>query len=470
METRCQVFTPVSIASHMLDLIDYRGNMYGKTIIENSCGEGNILCAVVARYIEGLQGEPLAYIRHGLEQDIVGYDIDESCCIKTIAKLDNLVEQYGIVNVKWNISCQDTLKIQSVQKYDYVIGNPPYISYRHMDIKNRDYLREHYESCKIGAFDYCYAFIEHGLKSLTTGGKLVYLIPSSIFKNVHAINLRELMKTHINKVCDYTTKKLFDKVLTSSAIIVCHKDCYCPSITYQDVASDTEWIVAKRNLGDKWLFAKSDDHIHQVRIVRFGDLFSASIVVATLLNEAFVLSNFEVDGNIVLCNDHMIELAVTRETASPRNLRNHKQERIIFPYYYKGATLHRYPPDEFNERFPLAVDYLKSYKEKLDNRDADKNASWFEYGRSQALKKINQPKLLVSTIVTEKVEVYSLNAECIPYAGIYITPKGDTPLGVAQSILTSDGFKKYVLNVGIYANGHSVRITPKDIENYRFSL
>ena len=470
METRCQVFTPMSIASQMLDLVDYRGNMYGKTIIENSCGEGGILCAVVARYIEGLQGEPLEYIRHGLEQDIVGYDIDKSCCHKTIVKLDSIAKQYGIDSVKWNISCQNTLKTESVNKFDFVVGNPPYISYRHMDMDDRNYLREHYDSCKIGAFDYCYAFIEHGLKSLKSGGKLVYLIPSSIFKNVHAFNLRELMKTHINRIFDYTTIKLFEKVLTSSAIIVCQKDCNCPTITYLDVASDKECTVSKESLGDKWLFAKGNDRMPQTRIVRFGDLFSASIVVATLLNEAFVLSNFEVNGNTVLCNDHLIESAVTRETASPRNLRNHKQERIIFPYYYIDTTLHRYSIDEFSKRFPLAVDYLMRYKEKLDNRDADKNAAWFEYGRSQALRRINQPKLLVSTIVTEKVEVYSLNAECIPYAGIYITSKGDTPLEVAKSILTSDDFKQYVLNIGIFANGHSVRITPKDIENYRFTL
>ena len=36
-------------------------------------------------------------------------------------------------------------------------------------------------------------------------------------------------------------------------------------------------------------------------------------------------------------------------------------------------------------------------RKKLENRKSDKNAKWFEYGRSQALKNSNQEKLLLST-------------------------------------------------------------------------
>lgn len=470
MEARCQVFTPESIAFYMLDLVGYKGNMYGKRVIENSCGEGNILCAIVSRYIEGLYGETSEYIRDGLECDIIGYDIDEVCCEKTITRLNNVAQKYGIEDVAWNISSRDTLAYDSDQEYDFVIGNPPYISYRHLEKEHRDFLRENYSSCKVGAFDYCYAFIEHGLRSLKSGGKLVYLIPSSIFKNVHAQNLRELMKLHLRVVCDYTTQKLFDKVLTSSALIICEKDSSYQNITYKDMASEEEWIVSKSGLIDKWTFTKGENLNNRNGEVRFGDLFSASIVVATLMNEAFVISNYTEDADYLICNGHLIEREITRETASPRGFRNNKKERIIFPYYYVKGVLCRYSEQELFERFPLAMGYLSGYRDKLDERDTDKNAKWFEYGRSQALRRINQPKLLVSTIVTEKVEVYPLAADCIPYAGIYITPKGDVPLEVAQQVLESADFKQYVHGIGIYANGHSVRITPKDIENYKFVL
>ena len=54
MDERCRVFTPLDIAEYMLDIVGYKNAVYGKKIVENSCGAGNILCAIVKRYIESL--------------------------------------------------------------------------------------------------------------------------------------------------------------------------------------------------------------------------------------------------------------------------------------------------------------------------------------------------------------------------------------------------------------------------------
>lgn len=471
METRCKVFTPLDVANQMLDLVGFTGNVYGKKIAENSCGEGNILCAIVARYIDSLKGQSAEYIRQGLENDIIGYDIDEDCCEKAKAKLDELANSYEIIDVKWNISCTDTLLLNVDQEYDFVVGNPPYISYRDLEPQRREYLKANFASCKVGAFDYCYAFIEHGLNSLKPDGKMVYLIPSSIFKNVHGKKLRELMLDNLTAIYDYTSKKLFGKILTSSALIICCKDSSCNYIHYEDIAAENNWDISKVQLGDKWVFSKMASEQNHENSVRFGDLFSASIVVATLLNEAFVVSDYDALGdNYLQCNGYRIETEITRIAVSPRSMRNGKQERIIFPYYYTNNTLQRYSETEFYEKFPYAVEYLNSYRERLDKRNADKQAIWFEYGRSQALRRINQAKLLVSTVITGRIEVYSLDAECIPYAGIFITPIGNASLDVARQVLTSPRFMQYALSIGICANGNSVRITPKDIENYEFVM
>ena len=245
METRCKVFTPLDVANQMLDLVGFMGDVYGKRIVENSCGEGNILYAIVARYIDSLKGQSTEYIRQGLEHDIIGFDIDEDCCEKAKAKLDELANEYGIINVKWNIACIDTLLLKVDQEYDFVVGNPPYISYRDLDTQRREYLRENFNSCKVGAFDYCYAFIEHGLTSLKPDGKMIYLIPSSIFKNVHGKKLRELMLDNLTAIYDYTSIKLFGKILTSSALIICNKNCRCNCIHYEDIAAKNNRDIPK---------------------------------------------------------------------------------------------------------------------------------------------------------------------------------------------------------------------------------
>lgn len=64
--------------------------------------------------------------------------------------------------------------------------------------------------------------------------------------------------------------------------------------------------------------------------------------------------------------------------------------------------------------YPGAVRYLKQFENELAERKSDKNAKWFEYGRSQALGKLNVEKLLLSTIISKEVAVYRLPSDSIP--------------------------------------------------------
>ena len=48
-----QVFTPEKYVHFMLDKVEYDGkNILKKYFLENSVGEGNILCVAIKRYIE----------------------------------------------------------------------------------------------------------------------------------------------------------------------------------------------------------------------------------------------------------------------------------------------------------------------------------------------------------------------------------------------------------------------------------
>ena len=51
MYTKCQVFTPNNYVQELLDSVSYTEHLYGLKLLENSCGDGNILKEVVSRYI-----------------------------------------------------------------------------------------------------------------------------------------------------------------------------------------------------------------------------------------------------------------------------------------------------------------------------------------------------------------------------------------------------------------------------------
>lgn len=476
----CQVFTPEKNIKELLDWCEYKENLYGKKILENSCGDGHILTEVVRRYIEDSIKHKCSIreIRKGLLNDIHGIEFDANQRRKCIKNLEKITEEYNIKDFDWSLSIKrkDTLRSIEEEKFDFVVGNPPYIKYRSLVEEDRNYVRERFETCKNGKFDYCYAFIEASLISLKENGVMAYLIPSSIFKNVFANDLREYIKPHLLKIYDYTTTKLFDENsnaearerMTSSAIMVLKKNSNKKYIEYIDVTNDKRIKIKKTELQHKWIFKNGS--IIAGKKKRFGDYFNAANTIATLYNKAYVIDKYKEYKNFVVTADgYHIEKDIIKDTVSPKTFNRVLKEKIIFPYTYnENNELIRFEEGIFEEKYKGACEYLKKNIEALDKRCSDKNAKWFEYGRSQALKNSNQEKILLSTVITNEVKTRILKADNIPYSGIYITQLGNKSLEDAEKILHSRDFFEYIKEKGINASGKSLRITAKDINEYIF--
>jgi hypothetical protein len=143
-------------------------------------------------------------------------------------------------------------------------------------------------------------------------------------------------------------------------------------------------------------------------------------------------------------------------------------EYIIFPYHYsESGEVIRFSEDELSVLFPNAMKYLLDHKKELLNRKLDKNANWYEFGRSQALKHVNQRMLLISSIISDSTEFYVLE-DMVPYSGLYIVPNGNAALEDLMPILSSDAFRQHVLDNGVCLSGNSKRVSPKDIENFEY--
>ncbi|WP_228478960.1 Eco57I restriction-modification methylase domain-containing protein [Listeria seeligeri] len=466
---KCQKFTPKEHVLHLLNEVGYTTNIYNKTILENACGDGNILTEIVNRYIsisieEGFSANE---IKEGLEKNIYGLEIDERHQKKCIENLNEISENFGITNVRWNILKRDSLKNPLTKKFDFVIGNPPYITYQEIDKDTRLFIREKFDTCKKGKFDYCYAFIESSINSLSNKGKMAYLIPNSIFKNVFGNDLRDYMKFYLKKIIDYRSIKVFPDAITSSSIIILDKGNIVSEFEYQDMEKNQVKFIVKDSLHDKWIFTPIKKN-RDSKMNRFGDFFKVSNSIATLRNELFVLKDYQEDDAYIRCKGQMFEKEVLRKAASPRSLAKGKNEVIIFPYYYKEGELKKYTEGEFTNRFPKTLEYLKKNRKELDLRDSDKSSQWFEYGRSQALSHLNTEKLLISSVFSKKIKIYNIGVDGIPYSGFYITPKADINLDECSNILSSRRFSEYVHSIGTNASGESLRITVKDVENYMF--
>lgn len=472
MANNCKIFTPEEYVEELLNAVEYREHLYGQSVLENSCGDGNILMGVVRRYILSCRadGRTDEEIRRGLERDICGMELEEKHAAKCRENLHAVATQLGIEEVKWNIIEGNYLHYSFNRQFDYVLSNPPYVVYRDIEQGERDYLKEHFTCCTEGKFDYYYAFIEKSMTELALYGEMAYIIPYSIYKNVFARKLREQIKPYVVKICDYTSEQKFPGITTSSTILVINKT---PSInfTYIDQVTGIEIEVRKKRLPDKWLFMDYYTMLKETlweKKEKFGTYFDVNNTIATLYNEAFLLEGYTLNGEYYESETgDKVEAALVRPAVSKKKRKQDKLH-IIFPYKWENGVLTHYEDKDFRKQFPYATAHLLQYETKLGKRAVDKSAQWFEYGRSQAITKITQEKLVMPSIISSAVNVTEEDADTIPCAGFFITAKEGHTLAEAKKILESAEFYDYLKLIGIFTTGKSRRLTVKDIANYTF--
>ena len=155
-----QYFTPKSIREILLSKLPKKDNAY---ILDPACGSGEFL---------------LSCEKYFKNPNLNGFEIDK----KLVSIASKLVKNSNIKNI-------DTLNIDandSKNKYDYVIGNPPYFEIR----LNEKLKSKHSEIIK-GRINIFSLFIKIGLEALKDGGYLAYVVPPSMNNGAYFSKLRE---------------------------------------------------------------------------------------------------------------------------------------------------------------------------------------------------------------------------------------------------------------------------------------
>jgi adenine-specific DNA-methyltransferase len=174
--TRGQVFTPATIVERMLGLIRNRGR-----VLEPACGDGAFVGRIPPHYPE-----------------VVAIEIDPAHCPD------------GALNA-------DFFTYPEVEKFDTIIGNPPYVKARDIAPETR----RHFSTQLLDGHANLYLhFIEKCVRHLKPGGELIFITPRDFLKATGAVRLNTWLFDHgtITDFEDLGDARIFEGVVPNCAI------------------------------------------------------------------------------------------------------------------------------------------------------------------------------------------------------------------------------------------------------------
>lgn len=482
-----QVFTPHYIVEKILDEVGYTSsnlNILNKKILEPSCGDGAFMVEIVSRLISVCKnaGKTTEEIRNIISKNVYGCEIDERHYKDCISALNSVLLSYGIYDFTWgNVVCTDTLSYTPNVKFDYIVGNPPYVRIHNIPEGTRENVKT--LPFSEGMTDMYVLFFGICLDWLNDNGKLGFITPNSYFKNTSQNIFRKyLLENHfIEKIIDFGSSKIFENADTYTAITIMSKVDkelfsysfsdgvnlkYSTKVNYFDMCdadkkeyTSLPWVFT--SCGQKTMLDKS-------KHTMLGDMASVQYGISTNADKIYIIKPTKISGKYVefidyLGNKRKIERGFTRKIVKGSRLDTNSL--VIFPYRYdKAGVLNIIPENEIQTRFPYAYKYLEDNKDVLNKRDMDSGAVWFQFARSQGLKNLNKEKIVVKQILSgedNKLEGIYCDKDTMVYSGIFITPKNGYSMDDIWDVLHKKDFYEYLFAAGKDMSGGYRSITPK---------
>lgn len=197
-------YTPEPIASFILKWA-FNGNKE-LDILEPSCGDGV--------FLEEIQKGKYEY------NSVTAIEFDE---IEAIKSKKISLGKSQIINSDFHDFC-----INTKQKFDLVIGNPPYIRYQYFDREQQKFASEIFEKANLKYSKLTNAWVSFVVGSsllLKEQGKIGFVLPAEILQVSYAQPLREFLGQFYNKINIVSFEKLvFPDIQQEVVLLLCEKN------------------------------------------------------------------------------------------------------------------------------------------------------------------------------------------------------------------------------------------------------
>lgn len=492
-ESRGAIFTRAEVVEFILDLVGYTEDkpLAKSRLLEPSFGGGDFLLPAVSRLLSAWRaGKGSKSALDDLGDAIRAVELHRETFESTHAGVIALLTQEGLTEAvaetladRW-LAHDDFLLTPLSGRFDFVVGNPPYVRQELIPAPLLAEYRGRYQTMYDRA-DLYIPFIERSLSLLSKGGSLGFICADRWMKNRYGGPLRSFvaeqfhLRIHVDMV---NTPAFHSEVIAYPAITIINREAPGPTriahrpaidratltklaeaLRAHPLPKDNETVreLARVTNGEEpWLLESSD----QMALIRrleqqFPTMEEAGcmvgIGVATGADKAFI-GDFD---TLDVEPDRKLPLVTTRDIASGEV--KWRGQGVINPFAENGGLVDL-------QDYPRLRRYLEAQREVIAGRHcAQKSpANWYRTIDRITPALAGKQKLLIPDIKGEAHIVFE-DGHLYPHHNLYYVTSETWDLRALQAVMLSAVTRLFVATYSTRMRGGFLRFQAQYLRRLR---
>ena len=467
------VYTPGHLVEFILDLAGYTPDspIESKTVLDPACGCGAFLEVTVRRLVERWSRlhtrSNVSALLEMVERNLAGLDKDAHAAelaaqlvrhtLGEVVGQESVPPSFFETNVTQNDfldvprgdrSQLDLFESKHEERFDFIVGNPPYVTTTRLSSEEKDLLRGRFTTAH-GRLDLYSLFFERALELLADGGTLAFITPDKFLTSESAVLLRKLISYRgaVQAVARFRSHRIFDGAATVPCVTVIRKTRSKGRVAYFECEDrDREprhvEIVRRRemppppSMGEAWHFldprlrgiAASLTQGHPT-LEHVSCRISAGI--ATGRDNIYVLPP-GVGGEL---EPELLHPCLRGQDLKPFEIES-TGSRIIVPFTHEADGV----PRLVNlDEYPRIRAYLEAHRSELESRHCVRRWSkaWYDIHDPWTLDVTHTPKIVFPDVANSNRFAFDAGKYCPLHSAYYIVPQDVDP-EYLTALLNSD--------------------------------